>query len=223
MKRYLYILLFVAVLFSFTACIGTGGEKMIVKYEIELSKVQKVGSNETKVHVPMKDTSLEEIRYSYEDELTRSIWFADEGGWDVTFYNKTDKPIMIDWDEVSYMDIDKIGHRVLSKNTKVAEKDEPQNPSIVARRGSLSEKLFPAEFYYQSSTGVMSKRPMFPIDFGEAKRYENKNYSLIIPLTVEGFTAQYEFVFTIKEVKQELSTKDPWSMYLFDRTMGINY
>jgi len=41
----------------------------------------------------------------------------------------------------------------------------------------------------------------------------------MIPLTVEGYTAQYEFIFTIKDVKQELSANDPWRMYLLDRAL----
>ncbi|MFW5628887.1 MAG: hypothetical protein ACOCG6_06625 [Candidatus Cloacimonadaceae bacterium] len=223
MKRYLNILLFAVIALSLTSCGVIGGvignEKMIVKYEIELSKVSKAGDEEMRTRVPEANDTLEKIRYSYEDDLTQSMWFVDESGWEVTFTNKGDKPIMIDWDEVMYMDVDKMGHRILSKKTKLSEKEEPQDASVISRRGTLNEELFPADMYYQSSTGLLSKRPMFPIDYGEAMRYKNKTFSLIIPLTVEGYTAQYEFIFTIKEVKQELSANDPWRMYLLDRAL----
>ncbi|NLO43669.1 MAG: hypothetical protein GX106_01720 [Candidatus Cloacimonetes bacterium] len=229
MKKYLYILLFAVIALSLTSC-GVidrviGGEKMIVKYEIELTKVNPIeeAQADAKTRVPVLNDTLEKIRYSYEDELMQSMWFVDESGWEVTFTNKGDRPIMIDWDEVMYMDIDKMAHRVLSKKTKLSEKEEPQDASVIARRGTLSEELFPADMYYQSSTGLINKRPMFPVEYGEAQRYKGKTFTLNIPLTVEGYTAQYEFVFTIKEVKQEVSATDPWRMYHTDRAIGINY
>lgn len=224
MKRYLYILLFAVLMLGLIGCSVTGAEKMIVKYEIELTKVNPAegADADAKTRVPVANDTLEKIRYSYEDELTQSMWFVDESGWEVTFTNKGDKPIMIDWDEVMYMDIDKMAHRILSKNTKIADKEEPQTPSIIARRGTLNETLFPADSFYQSATGLTNKRPIFPIEYVEAQRYKGKTFTLIIPLTVEGYSAQYEFVFTIKDVKQELSTSNPWQMYLYDRALGIN-
>jgi hypothetical protein len=64
---------------------------------------------------------------------------------------------------------------------------------------------------------------MFPVDFSEAQRYKNKSFSLIIPFTVDGLTSQYEFVFTIADVRQIESTSNPWQLYLLDRTLGVSF
>ncbi|MCB5277711.1 MAG: hypothetical protein LHW62_08460, partial [Candidatus Cloacimonetes bacterium] len=67
------------------------------------------------------------------------------------------------------------------------------------------------------------KRPLFPIDFSEAQRYKDKTVSLIIPFNVSGLTAQYEFVFNIKNVSQVPSPSNPWQIYLLDRTLGVSF
>jgi len=84
--------------------------------------------------------------------------------------------------------------------------------------------LVSATHIYQSPlTGLWVKRPMLPIDFGEASRYKNKEMKLIIPFTVDGLSAQYEFVFKIKDVRQVTATSNPWSSYLVDRALGVNF
>ncbi|MCD8480616.1 MAG: hypothetical protein LRZ88_10650 [Candidatus Cloacimonetes bacterium] len=46
---------------------------------------------------------------------------------------------------------------------------------------------------------------------------------IMIPFTVDGLSAQYEFVFTIKDVRQVSATSNPWSSYLLDRALGANF
>jgi len=111
-------------------------------------------------------------------------------------YNKSEKPIMIDWNNVNYMDVDNIGHKVLISSTRFTDRDKDQVPSVIVRRGSLTEKLVSATHIYQSPlSGLLVKRPMFPIDYSEAIRYKNKEFKLMVPFTVDGLSSQYEFVF----------------------------
>ena len=227
MKKYLLILMAAILLFGIFACsgLGGGGEKMIVNYEIELSQVRKASDINQRYHAPVADDSMEgPTRYAYEDDLMRSIWSSTEAGWEVVFYNKSEKPVIIDWNDVVYYDVDKIGHTVLASGTKYADRDEDQNPSLIGRRGNIKESLFSGSHIYQSPmSGALVKRPLFPVDFSEALRYKDKDFKLMIPFTVDGLSAQYEFIFTIKNVTQELSTSNPWAGYLLDRALGVNF
>lgn len=226
MKPYLPILLALVILLSAFGCstLTTSGEKKIVKYDIELTKVRKASDINQRYRAPVADTTLSDVvRYSYEDDLFRSVWSATEAGWDVVLYNKSEKPIVIEWDNVVYYDIDNIGHKVLSGKTKFADKGKDQEPSLIARRGNITEKLSSATHIYQSPVFGFTKRPLFPIDFSEAIRYKNKEYKLMIPFTVDGLSSQYEFIFKIKDVKQVMAKSDPWSGYLTDRALGTNF
>ncbi|MCD8480615.1 MAG: hypothetical protein LRZ88_10645, partial [Candidatus Cloacimonetes bacterium] len=82
------------------------------------------------------------VRYSFEDDLFRSIWSASEAGWDLVLYNKSGNPIMIDWNNARYMDVDNIGHTVLISGTRLSERDKDQTPSLIPRNGNVTEKLF---------------------------------------------------------------------------------
>lgn len=223
MQRYLIITLLGLILIGILGCSGTSAaDKMIVKYDVELSMVRKASDINQRYQAPVADT-MDMVRYAYEDDLFRSIWSVNEAGWNLSLYNKSEKPLLIDWDEVSYMDVDNMGHRVLVSGTKLSELGNPQTPSVIPRRGNITETLYSADHVYQSSTGILAKRPLWSIDFTEAKRYEGKSFRLIIPFTVDGLSAQYEFVFTIKNVRQVASKSNPWQLYLLDRTLGVNF
>jgi hypothetical protein len=221
MKKSLIFILLALILLGIIACSGGSKDKMIVKYDVELSMVRKASDITQRYQAPVADT-IDVVRYAYEDDLFRSIWSASEGGWDLVLYNKSERPLMIDWDEVSYIDVDNIGHSVLSSSTKYSERNEPQTPSVIPRRGNITERLFSATHIYQSSTGEWAKRPLWPIDFSEAQRYKGKTVRLIIPFSVDGLTAQYEFNFTIKDVRQEAASSNPWQLFILDRDLGVN-
>ena len=224
MKRYLIITLLVLILIGIVGCSGNRAKakNMIVKYDVELSMVRKASDINQRYQAPVADT-MDVVRYAYEDDLFRSIWSATEAGWNLSLYNKSEEPLMIDWDNVTYMDVDNMGHRVLASGTKLDKRNDPQTPAVIPRRGDISETLYSADHVYHSSTGVLARRPLWPVDFTEAKRYEGKTVRLIIPFTVDGLSAQYEFVFTIKNVRQVASKSNPWKLYLSDRALGVNF
>jgi hypothetical protein len=216
-------MLLVIILLGLFGCSGTTKtEKMIVKYDIELAMVRKASDINQRYRAPVADT-MDVVRYAYEDDLFRGIWSATEAGWNLTLYNKSEQTLTVDWDEAQYLDVDRIGRGVLVSGTKYADRNKPQTPTVIPRRGNVSESLFSKDHVYQSATGVWAKRPLFPVEFSEAQRYKNKNFSLIVPFTVDGLTAQYEFVFNIKDVRQVASSSNPWQLYLLDRTLGVNF
>jgi len=226
MKKSLALIAVVIILIGMFGCSGTSSkQQMIVKYDIELSNVRSAADLNQRFRAPVADTTLVDIvRYSFEDDLFRSIWSASEAGWDLVLYNKSGNPIMIDWNNARYMDVDNIGHTVLISGTRLSERDKDQTPSLIPRNGNVTEKLFSATHIYQSPiTGLWSKRPLLPIDFSEARRYKDKQMKIMIPFTVDGLSAQYEFVFTIKDVRQVSATSNPWSSYLLDRALGANF
>lgn len=217
----LFILL--AIITGMVGCSGTrSAEKMIVKYDIELEMVRKASDINQRYRAPVADT-MDVVRYAYEDDLFRGIWSATEAGWNLTIYNKSEQTLTIDWDEVQYLDVDRIGRGVLASGTRYSERNNSQTPTVIPRRGNITESLVSKDHVYQSTTGVWAKRPLFPIDYSEAQRYKNKNFSLIVPFTVGGLTSQYEFVFKIKDVRQVASTSNPWQLFLLDRTLGVNF
>lgn len=211
-----------ALLGLFSCAANYTGERNIVKYDIELIQVRKTANINQRLKAPVADTTDAALtRYVFEDDLLRSVWSADEAGWDVQIINKTEKPIMIDWDNASYMDYDNVGHSVLISATKYSDREKPQTPTVITRKGTLTEKLISATHIYQSPlTGLLVKRPLMPVDFTEASRYKGKELRMMLPFTVEGLSSQYEFIFKVKDVRQVVSSNNPWGGYQMDRALG---
>ncbi|MCB5267988.1 MAG: hypothetical protein LHW46_07775, partial [Candidatus Cloacimonetes bacterium] len=128
MKKSLALIAIVIILLGIYGCAATssvGGEKLIVKYDIELAMVRKASDINQRYRAPVADTTAADVvRYTYEDDLFRSIWSATEAGWDLVLYNKSEQPIMIDWNNVRYMDVDNIGHTLLISTTRFADRDK---------------------------------------------------------------------------------------------------
>lgn len=131
MQRYLIITLLGLILIGILGCSGTSAaDKMIVKYDVELSMVRKASDINQRYQAPVADT-MDMVRYAYEDDLFRSIWSVNEAGWNLSLYNKSEKPLLIDWDEVSYMDVDNMGHWVLvwHQTQRIGQSSNPKRDS----------------------------------------------------------------------------------------------
>jgi len=214
MKNLLIISL-ALMLLAITAC-ATNSEgaapKMVTKYDIALAKVTRSDSSQGKVKSPVADTTLvDKLRFRYEDELMRTIWSANENGFELTLYNASDKNITIDWEKGLYLDYDNIGHRLLPSTTKDADKDKIQIPSVVSPRGNLVVTIYSADHVSLSSLlGSYIRTPLLPTDYATAVRYNGKELKLVMPVIIDGVSFQYEYLFKVTNVRQVAVKSTGW-------------
>mgnify|MGYP000913850364 CR=1 FL=1 len=215
MNKYFIIIALAIVLLFLAACAtNTDGAavKMVTKYDIALTKVNRLDENIGKAKAPVADTTLvDKVRYRYEDDIMRTIWSATENGFEITLYNPTDKIITIDWDGGQYLDYDNIGHRLLISKTKDADKDKPQTPSVVSARGNMVETITSADHVKLSSVlGLYVREPLLPTDYASAVRYNGKEMKLMLPITIDGVTHRYEHIFKVVNVRQIAAKSTGW-------------
>lgn len=215
MIKHITIIALTAVLLLLAACATNqdgAAPRMVTKYDIALTKVNRIGDASGKVKSPVADTTLvDKVRYRYEDEIMRTIWSATENGFEVTFYNPTEKIITIDWDGGQYLDYDNIGHRLLISKTKDADKDKPQTPTVISPRGNLIETITSADHVRLSSVmGLYVCEPLLPTDYASAVRYNGKEMKLTLPITTDGNTHVYEHVFKVVGVRQVAAKSSGW-------------
>lgn len=207
MRKLIIFILAGIILLAFAACATnseTPATKLVTKYDIALTKVTRSDASMGKVKAPVADTTLvDKLRYRYEDDLMRTIWSASENGFELTLYNASDKTITIDWDKGLYLDYDNIGHRLLPSKTKDADKDKAQVPSVISPRGNLIETIYSADHVSLSSMlNVYTRSPLLPTDYPSAVRYQGKELKLILPISADGSSMQYEYTFKIANVRQ---------------------
>jgi len=196
------------------ACASTGEgakTKLVTKYDIALVKVVNTTDLTGRAKSPVADTTLvNKLRYRYDDTLMRTIWSASEAGFELTFYNASDKNMSINWEQGLYLDYDNIGHRLLISSTKDADKDKPQSASAILPRGNIVETITSADHVSLSNVlGVYVRSPLLPTDYASAVRYKGKEMKLVLPITVDGVVNTYEHTFRIIDVRQ-VTAKTSW-------------
>ena len=149
-------------------------------------------------------------KYYFEDEMVKIIWIPTPFQISFILTNKTSHSIKILWDEAAYVDENGVSHRVMHSGVKYIDRNNPQPPTVVVRKGTVSDLVFPTDYVYYASGkyGGWRETPLFPnsgYDIEElkekAEKYVGKTLQVLLPLQIEGVVNEYIFSFKINSVK----------------------
>ncbi len=188
-------------------------------YDIGLYKVEKPAETkerygESKIS-KLKEKGVE--KYYFEDEMLKIIWFPTPSGISFFLTNKTDHTIKIIWDEAAYVDENGISHRVIHAGIKYIDINSFQTPTVVVRKSSLEDLIFPAEniYYLSGEHGGWREEPLFPENVPDymlneefKNRYIGKTIQVLLPIQIEDVINDYIFIFKINNISIE--GKDPY-------------
>jgi hypothetical protein len=140
---------------------------------------------------------------AHEDELMRVSFSIPAEPQDnpisFTLTNKTDNAIVIDWNQVSYVDVKGAAHRVVHKGVRLMERDQPMPATTVPPGSTLEDFIFPSD-EIEMLGGKWIQHMLFP-DAPLAAGLKGKTFSIFLPLEVNGAKKTYNFVFRIDDIK----------------------
>jgi hypothetical protein len=193
-------------------------------YSISLSRVERPSKASTR-YGQQKIESITDPKYKYifEDDLVKVLWLANGRSIFFSIQNKTDHSIKIPWDEAAYIDTNGSSHRVMHSGVKYTDRANPQAPSIIARKASIEDIVFPTDYvYWKERTPVFSacweEKPLlanhdffegkyvqsqyssFEAFEQEAKSNVGKSFQVLMPLQIEDVVNDYIFTFVIDSV-----------------------
>jgi hypothetical protein len=145
---------------------------------------------------PISNQNLE-----FEDDNISLNWIFDESQLVFILRNKTENPIKVDWNQVSYIDVTGNAQKVIHEGVKYVNRNESQIPTVIPPTAKIQDIIFPTNnvSYVSGQYGGWREKPMFP-EGEEAKMYEGKSFSVFMPLEVNGETKNYTFTFDITNV-----------------------
>ena len=200
------VLLFVSIPFG---CATTD----TVRYDIGLSAVERP-ENAQEGYGKQKIGTLQEedaTKYSFGDDLIEIVWQATPEQFDFDLTNKTKHTIEIIWDKAVYVDENGNRKGVMHSGVKYRDRNNPQQPTTVARRATVSDLVFPTENvdWAGDPYGGWQIKPLFPTYstsgttedlLDKAKKYVGKSVQFLLPLKIEGIVNEYLFVFKVEDV-----------------------
>ena len=205
-KKQLFVLPIVGLLFTSCGMM----KSYMASYSVGLSSVESPANakqqfGETKV-VDFKDGDLN--KYRYEDDYIEIVWYVGLTQFNFELKNKTTHSMKINWDDISFVDIDGRAGRVMHAGVKYTERNNSQPSSTIPRGASLSDLLMPTEnvYYVSGQYGGWREKNLLPSFYNSqealnagAPKYVGKQMTILMPIIIENVQNDYTFVFNVDE------------------------
>lgn len=183
-------------------------------YSVDLSKVEcpsnaKQQFGETKV-VSYKEGDIN--KYRYEDDFIEIVWFVTTKNFNFRLKNKSNHPIKVNWDDISYVDYNGRTGRVMHAGVKYNERNNSQPATTVPKGATIDDVLIPTDNVYFVSGGMYSESGwkqalLIPSIYKKkayfasgAKTYVGKTMKILMPIKIENVQNDYTFEFTISSL-----------------------
>ena len=180
-------------------------------YLVGLSSVESPANakqqfGETKV-VNFKDGNLS--KYRYEDDYIDIIWYVSTKQFNFDLKNKSGHTIKINWDDVSFVDINGKTGRVMHAGVKYNERNNSQPATTIPKNATISDLLLPTDnvYFMSGQYGGWQEKDLIPSTYSTqedynayAKGYVGKKMTILMPIMIENVQNDYTFEFSIDEL-----------------------
>ena len=140
--------------------------------------------------------------------------------------NLSDNTIRIPWDEVVYIDADRVANRVMHSGIKYSDRNASQPATVIPKGTSVSDFVMPTENVYWNELsyadnnyfpGAWEEIPLFP-QYGSREDasfsdFPGKTVSIVMPIIVQDTAREYIFTFEINDLdyREERRFSPLWS------------
>ena len=187
-------------------------QQKVATYNVGLSSVEspadtKKQFGETKV-VEFAEDGVNKYRYT--DDIIDITWYVDTKQFNFELVNKSNHTIKINWDDISYVDINGRAGRVMHAGVKYDEKNNSQPGTTIPKGTRLSDLLLPTDNVSWISAGQYSRwteTSLIPSVYKNkelydlnAYKYIGKTMMILMPIVIENVQNDYVFTFKINEL-----------------------
>jgi len=105
---------------------------------------------------------------TYEDKYIRIVFDYDGMYMNFSLFNKTESPIEIDFNRISYIDVGGKGHKVFHSGVRYINRNAPQAPLIVPPKSSVEDVIVPTDYIFlEQLTSEWLRCPLLPFLLNE--------------------------------------------------------
>lgn len=208
MRKISSLFIIICSAFLFQAC---GLTSYVASYSVGLSEVEspkdaKQQFGETKV-VTFDEDGIN--KYRYEDDYIDIVWYVGAKQFNFTLMNKSGHTLKINWDDISFVDINGQVGRVMHSGVKYTERNNSQPATTVPRGAKISDLLLPTEnvYYISGQYGGWRERYLIPCVYQKAADFEReapslvgKTMTIMMPVMIENIQNDYTFKFNIDKL-----------------------
>jgi hypothetical protein len=167
-----------------------------------------------KIIIIKQNNNNDKVNHVFEDNLIKIDFFfyrdieymKEKSRLFFTLENKSNYPIKIIWDEISFVDQNGENHKMIHNGIKFIDAEKHQVPTVILGKSKISDSLIPSDNIYYSD--LFSEWQYKLIDIQEdnnlqkaAKQISGKTVKLLLPIEINNTIYKYIFIFKIDDVK----------------------
>ncbi|MGO9138288.1 MAG: hypothetical protein ACLP9S_00375 [Syntrophales bacterium] len=239
-KKNLYYLFFLLTVLSLIGCGSLSSWKQSdrtytvanASYDISLISIERPTGAEKIYGEPKIETVFEEgiPAFSFEDEMVRIKWRPAPVDISFVINNKTDRPVLVIWDESSFIDEKGVIHKVTHSGIGYEERNNSHPPIVINALGTFEDFLHPADCFKKEEPrrgksykqeDYWKRTSFLPTQIkGKAEELRTKaeplvgkTFHVVLALQIDNVRNDYVYTFKINKVdvteKEEQQEKSP--------------
>lgn len=144
---------------------------------------------------------------AFEDDALRIAFTIDRHRFKFSLLNKTESPMKLDWNQISYVDPSNGSHKVMHDGGRYIERDKAIPPTVIPPSAKVDDFILPTDAVHYTQSGWnkgWNEEPLFPKpEKKEARALIGKTFSAFMPIEINSTTKNYNFVFQITDIVTE--------------------
>ena len=198
------LLLLLCLCLSAINCFSQKKDKRVGVYSAHLYLVE--GPKEGKVGI------IDTLLSVYEDSIIKIDWdyAVSQIGFELT--NKSEQTLKLIWDEAAFISFNNESGRVFHKGVKYTDRENPQPPTSIYKKTTLSDLVAPTSYtrYVSGKYGGWRSDPLIPVEPGMlSSKIEyiegllGLTMRVILPIKIEDRVLEYAFSFRTEFIEKK--------------------
>lgn len=154
-------------------------------------------------------------KYRYEDDYIDIVWYVGMKEFHFTLTNKSQHTLKINWDDISYVDVNGQVGRVMHSGVKYAERNNSQPATTVPKGAKISDILLPTDnVYFETGSSGGWRETRLVSNYYKAEEFNKeaglligKTMTIMMPIMIENVQNDYTFTFNIDKLLNPIDKK----------------
>ncbi len=138
---------------------------------------------------------------AFEDENLKIAFAVSRKAIGFSLTNKTDVPLKIDWNQLSYVDADGKSHTVFHKGVAYKDREAALPPSVIPPTATLEDMVLPSDYSQWNDVGGGFHTSDLLPQAANASAYVGKTLSVFMPVELNNAVKNYLFSFKITQAQ----------------------
>ena len=184
----------------------------MARYDLGLVEVERPADARERYGEPeiVRSDTAGTTSYTFTDSLISIGWIPGSSELNFVLENHSDHSIKLVWDEAAFVGPNGQNSRVMHSGVKYIDRNSPQPPSVVIRKGTLVDLIVPTDnvYYVEGRYGGWRTGGLFEpyhaataAKLAPAKQNVGKEIKVLLPIEIEGVVNEYLFSFKVEDVE----------------------